>query len=91
MQQMSSNNQVQASSSDMLIGVNETASYKVVRNAEAQYSIWPAQQKNAYGWFDEGMSGTKDACLAHIDAVWLDMRPLSLQKAMQKAGVATEL
>jgi MbtH protein len=56
--------------------------YKVVINHEQQYSIWPQDRENAPGWSDEGKVGTKQACLDHIDEVWTDMRPLSLQKQM---------
>jgi MbtH protein len=56
--------------------------YKVVVNHEEQYSIWPADRENPLGWRDEGFSGLKAACLAHISEVWTDMRPLSLRKKM---------
>lgn len=56
--------------------------FKVVLNHEEQYSIWPADRDNPLGWNDEGKQGTKAECLAHIDEVWTDMRPLSLRKAM---------
>ena len=58
--------------------------YKVVVNHEEQYSIWPVDKENALGWNDEGKIGTKEECLAHIKAVWTDMRPLSLRKKMEK-------
>ncbi len=58
--------------------------YKVVVNHEEQYSIWPADRENALGWKDEGKTGTKDECLAHITEVWTDMRPLSLRKKMEE-------
>jgi MbtH protein len=61
--------------------------YKVVINHEEQYSIWPADRVNALGWQDAGKTGTKAECLAHIDAVWTDMRPLSLRKHMEKAAL----
>ncbi|MFT5283883.1 MAG: MbtH protein [Planctomycetota bacterium] len=57
--------------------------YKVVVNDEEQYSIWPAERENALGWKDAGKTGTKDECLAHVAAVWTDMRPLSLRQAKQ--------
>jgi MbtH protein len=57
--------------------------YKVVLNHEEQYSIWPADRSNALGWRDGGLEGTKAECLAYIDRVWTDMRPLSLRKRMQ--------
>jgi MbtH protein len=60
--------------------------YKVVLNHEEQYSIWPASRENAPGWNDEGTSGTKAECLAHIKEIWTDMRPLSLRKKMEQAA-----
>jgi len=56
--------------------------YRVVINAEKQYSIWPTWKENAPGWQDEGKSGSKEECLDHIEKTWTDMRPLSLQKFM---------
>jgi MbtH protein len=56
--------------------------YRVVVNHEEQYSIWPVDRENPLGWRDEGFSGLKSACLAHISEVWTDMRPLSLRKKM---------
>jgi len=60
--------------------------FKVVLNHEEQYSIWPADRGNPPGWTDEGKCGTKEECLAHIDEVWKDMRPLSLRKRMDHQG-----
>jgi MbtH protein len=56
--------------------------YKVVVNHEEQYSIWPAYRENALGWRDAGKSGSKEECLAYINEVWTDMRPLSLRQKM---------
>jgi MbtH protein len=53
--------------------------YKVVVNHEEQYSIWDAKRANPDGWSDAGKTGSKDECLAYIDEVWTDMRPLSLR------------
>lgn len=50
--------------------------YRVVRNAEEQYSIWPADQGMPEGWRADGMVGTRQECLEWIDEVWTDMRPL---------------
>jgi MbtH protein len=58
--------------------------YKVVINAEEQYSIWPTDRPNAAGWSDVGRSGTKDECLAFIKNVWTDMRPRSLRERWTK-------
>jgi MbtH protein len=57
--------------------------YKVVLNHEEQYSIWAADRDNPSGWRDAGKSGSKAECLAYIEKVWTDMRPLSLRKAME--------
>ena len=59
--------------------------YKVVVNHEEQYSIWPADRENALGWTDAGQSGTKAECLAHVEEVWTDMRPLSLRQQMEES------
>lgn len=55
--------------------------YKVVINAEGQYSLWPAERENPAGWTDAGKSGPKEECLAFVDEVWTDMRPLSLRES----------
>jgi MbtH protein len=60
--------------------------YKVVVNHEEQYSIWPADRENALGWNDAGKSGTKAECLAYIEEVLTDMRPLSLRQKMAEAA-----
>jgi MbtH protein len=56
--------------------------FRVVVNAEKQYSIWPSWKTTPVGWEDEGKKGTKQECLDYIETVWTDMRPLSLQKFM---------
>jgi MbtH protein len=58
--------------------------YRVVINDEEQYSIWPADRDAPPGWRDEGTTGPKEQCLAHIDEVWTDMRPLSLRRSMEE-------
>jgi MbtH protein len=60
--------------------------YRVVMNHEEQYSIWPATRDNAPGWRDAGHSGSKAECLAYIEQVWTDMRPLSLRRRMDEAA-----
>ncbi len=59
---------------------------RVVVNHEEQYSIWPIDRELPLGWRDGGKSGTKAECLAYIEEVWTDMRPLSLRRAMEKAA-----
>jgi MbtH protein len=53
--------------------------YAVVVNDEEQYSIWIDDRDLPAGWRLEGTTGTRSACLAHIDTVWTDMRPASLR------------
>jgi len=65
---------------------DERIRYKVVLNHEEQYSIWPADRENAPGWRDAGQSGTKAECLAYIEKVWTDMRPLSLRRRMDQTA-----
>ena len=68
----------------------DTTIYRVVVNHEEQYSIWPAERENPLGWRDAGKQGRKDECLAYIEEVWTDMRPLSLRKQMEEAAAAQE-
>lgn len=63
---------------------NET--YCVVVNHEEQYSIYATGRELPAGWRDAGHMGTREECLAYIEAVWTDMRPLSLRRGMAEAG-----
>lgn len=60
--------------------------YRVVVNHEEQYSLWLADKDLPLGWKDAGKSGSKAECLAYIEEVWTDMRPLSLRKKMDEAA-----
>lgn len=62
---------------------DEDAIFKVVTNHEEQYSIWPDYKQIPAGWRAVGKAGNKRECLAYIEAVWTDMRPLSLRQHMQ--------
>jgi MbtH protein len=57
----------------------DTTIYRVVVNHEEQYSIWPSTKDIPAGWKDAGKQGSKAECLAYIEQVWTDMRPLSLR------------
>ena len=63
---------------------NDCRQYKVVRNGEEQYSVWPVDKEKPSGWFDIDKVGTKAECLTYIGEVWKDMRPLSLRKSMEE-------
>jgi uncharacterized protein YbdZ (MbtH family) len=57
------------------------------RELEKQLDFWKghlAGRENALGWNDAGKTGTKAECLAYIEEVWTDMRPLSLRKKMEE-------
>jgi MbtH protein len=58
--------------------------YAVVLNDEEQYSIWPVGRDLPAGWRQSGFMGHKEECLAHIDEVWTDIRPLSLRRAIEQ-------
>ncbi len=58
--------------------------YLVLINHEEQYSLWPSYKAIPAGWKAIGEERTKNECLAYIDEVWTDMRPLSLRKQMEK-------
>ena len=64
------------------------ATYIVVVNHEEQYSIWLDYKEIPKGWRAVGKSGSKAECLAYINEVWTDMRPLSLRKQMEEAAQA---
>jgi MbtH protein len=62
----------------------DTTIYQVVMNHEEQYSIWPSDRELPLGWNAVGKQGSKAECLAYIEEVWTDMRPLSLRKKMEE-------
>ena len=61
---------------------DEDLPFTVVRNHEEQYSILPLGKAPPAGWDEVGKSGSKAECLAYIEQVWVDMRPLSLRQRM---------
>ena len=63
---------------------DDKTTYRVVVNDEEQYSIWFSGRELPPGWKDVGKEGPKDDCLAYIESVWTDMRPLSLRKQMDE-------
>ncbi|MDY6946334.1 MAG: MbtH family NRPS accessory protein [Pseudomonadota bacterium] len=62
---------------------DDPRTYSVVANDEEQYSIWPTDKDIPAGWRAVGKEGPKAECLKYIEAVWTDMRPLSLRKHME--------
>ena len=62
--------------------------YKVVINHEEQYSIWPAGQEVSGRWRETRKTGSLKECMAYIEEVWTDMRPLSLRKRVEEKDLA---
>ena len=61
---------------------DDTRIYEVVMNQEEQYSIWLKTKPVPAGWAIVGKRGLKAECLAYVEEVWTDMRPLSLRRHM---------
>ena len=57
--------------------------YKVVVNHEEQYSVWPADRELPLGWSEAGKQGLKAECLAYVQEVSTDVRPLGLRRKME--------
>ncbi|MET3493979.1 MbtH family protein [Variovorax boronicumulans] len=64
----------------------EDTEFHVVVNHEEQYSIWPVYKEVPAGWKTVGVRGKKAECLDYIEKTWIDMRPLSLRKAMESSS-----
>lgn len=62
--------------------LKENTIYKVIINAEGQYSIWQENVELSPGWRDVGKSGTEKECADYLKKTWKDLRPVSLQKEM---------
>ncbi len=57
--------------------------HDVVVNDEEQYSLWPISRPLPQGWLATGYRGSREACLAEIERVWLDIRPRSSREPLQ--------
>jgi MbtH protein len=60
---------------------DEEALYRVLRNEEGQYSLWPATLAIPDGWAGVHDADSRAACVAYVEASWTDMRPLSLVRS----------
>lgn len=63
--------------------------YVVLVNQEEQYSIWPAFKTVPSGWTQVHSADSKAECLARIERLWTDMRPLSLREQMAEDNIAS--
>lgn len=66
--------------------MSEQTSYQVVVNDEEQHALWPAGGELPAGWQAEGFTGSEEACMAHVDEVWEDIRPLSLRRRLAESA-----
>ena len=64
--------------------------YIVLVNEEEQYSLWPAAKVLPAGWRLAGKEGSEQECMAFVDEVWTDMRPLSLRRSSHDRDVGTD-
>lgn len=71
-----------------MTSMGQDVEYQVVVNGEEQYSIWPTSKELPGGWSSVGVAGSKDFCLSHIEAVWVDMRPKSLRDSLARGSTA---
>jgi uncharacterized protein YbdZ (MbtH family) len=67
---------------------DEAGSFRVLRNDEGQYSLWPDFIEIPAGWFSKHGPDTKAACLSYIEQNWTDMRPNSLVLTMEKENAS---
>jgi MbtH protein len=65
---------------------DDNSNYVVLRNAEEQYSLWSDSLKVPDGWQVVAGPAPRAECLARIEELWTDMRPLSLREAMVQAA-----
>lgn len=62
---------------------NPDGEYFTLVNDEGQRSLWPKGIDVPEGWQIEQGPSPRLACLEHIERVWTDMRPRSLQAKMK--------
>ncbi|WKN15415.1 MbtH family NRPS accessory protein [Streptomyces sp. JUS-F4] len=66
--------------------MSDATAYQVVVNDEEQHALWPARTDPPDGWRAEGFSGSEEECMAHVDRVWTDIRPLGLRRRLAEQG-----
>jgi MbtH protein len=61
---------------------SEEHQYRVLRNEEGQYSLWPVFAPVPAGWSSVFGPENRAACVSFVETSWTDMRPLSLARLM---------
>jgi len=69
---------------------DEEFEYQVLVNHEEQYSLWPTFKAIPPGWRQVGPIGSKETCLAYVESVWTDIRPLSVRRSLDEAAARRE-
>ncbi|GAA3246538.1 MbtH family protein [Dactylosporangium siamense] len=64
--------------------------YRVVINADEQYTIWAVDDDLPPGWVAEGHRGSRDECLDHVERVWTDQTPARTRIRAWLAGAVAE-
>ena len=57
---------------------DQAVTHQVLVNAEEQYCLWLEDKAVPAGW-EAVFHGSREACLAHVEATWVDMRPKSVR------------
>jgi MbtH protein len=60
---------------------DENGTYMVLVNHEGQHSLWPSFVEVPPGWTVAHGEDTRQSCIDHINANWLDIRPRSVMTA----------
>lgn len=69
---------------------DENGTFHVLVNEEGQHSLWPTFIDVPAGWTIVHASDTRAACLDYVNKNWTDMRPKSLIKRMDEAGLSID-
>jgi MbtH protein len=69
---------------------DENGTFHVLANEEGQHSLWPTFLDVPEGWTIVHASDTRAACLDYVNKNWTDMRPKSLVKRMEEAGLSVD-
>ncbi|HFF3188707.1 MbtH family protein [Bacillus cereus] len=58
---------------------NDNYTYKVLKNEEGQYSLWPAFLDVPIGWNVVHKEASRNDCLQYVGNNWEDLNPKSKQ------------
>ena len=59
----------------------DATEFAAVTSEDGRHSIWPAALPPPWGWSLEGFRGGRAECLAHVAAVWTELRPREVRSA----------